>query len=928
MKNIIFKLILSISLVLPILSYGQATRVTLSQLAQSGAFNNQSIRWDSLTSTWKPFTITASGGTVTSVGLSLPSIFTVTVSPITSSGTLTATLANQNANLVFAGPSTGAAAAPTFRSLVAADIPALPYVPTSRTLTINGTALDLSANRSWSVGTVTSVAALTLGTTGTDVSSSVVNGSTTPVITLNIPTASATNRGALSSTDWTTFNNKQSAISLTTTGSSGSATFISNVLNVPTYTLAGLGGISLTSLSATAPLSYNNTTGAFSITQSSSATSGFLTSTDWNTFNSKQSTITLTTTGTSGAATFSANTLNIPNYSLSGTQNYIPFFNTSSTLSSSGLLWNNGSQRLSLGIPNPDSKITIKNGQRASSLSTFLATQTFDASTNWTTGTNWSITGGKAQASSATSFLTYTPSLSFVGGQSYLITLSISEWTGGSIQVHVGSTTYNIIGSFSKNNYKIVVTPLSSGSVFRIYGNGLTAKLDDIKIETWSTYNLPYLSVHDSIYANYLYQSFPSLSSVYLGDKGSLVSTADFAVSIGSGALSNLNSGSFNTAIGGLALSKNVDGAGNTAIGYSALNVLSGGNYNFALGTNSMGLSYTGNYNISIGEASYYRGIGNNNIIIGTSSALTGASIYPEGSKNIILGDSSATNLTKTTSKNILIGSNLLLPNSGASNQLNIGNIIFGTSVSGTGSTIAGKIGIGNSNPSARFHIKGEGSLSSSISFLVRNSLDTTLLFVRDDIKVGIGTTNIDPIADGANLTIGSSSGGSVSLRSGETIVGRLQANSTQVELYTPAGSAEVILTTNATPRFYVKSDGKVGIGTDTPKSTLQVNGSFGRTPPTIVADDISYTVDSYTNPDSWVIFTAASSSTITLTLPTASNFTGREITFRTINNITVNTNTDIYGPSYTLTTSFLSGAGKNATLVSNGTYWVVVSTN
>ena len=59
-------------------------------------------------------------------------------------------------------------------------------------------------------GTVTSVSALTLGTTGTDLSSTVANGTTTPVITLNVPTASATNRGVLSSTDWTTFNNKGS----------------------------------------------------------------------------------------------------------------------------------------------------------------------------------------------------------------------------------------------------------------------------------------------------------------------------------------------------------------------------------------------------------------------------------------------------------------------------------------------------------------------------------------------------------------------------------------------------------------------------------------------------------------------------------------------------------------------------------------------
>ena len=72
-------------------------------------------------------------------------------------------------------------------------------------------------NLTWrgnNVGTVTSVAALTLGTSGTDLSSSVATGTTTPVITLNVPTASATNRGALSSADWTTFNNKASTASL------------------------------------------------------------------------------------------------------------------------------------------------------------------------------------------------------------------------------------------------------------------------------------------------------------------------------------------------------------------------------------------------------------------------------------------------------------------------------------------------------------------------------------------------------------------------------------------------------------------------------------------------------------------------------------------------------------------------------------------
>lgn len=62
-------------------------------------------------------------GTVTSVGLSLPNIFTISGSPVTTSGTLAATLANQSANQIFAGPSSGGAAAPSFRALVSADIP-------------------------------------------------------------------------------------------------------------------------------------------------------------------------------------------------------------------------------------------------------------------------------------------------------------------------------------------------------------------------------------------------------------------------------------------------------------------------------------------------------------------------------------------------------------------------------------------------------------------------------------------------------------------------------------------------------------------------------------------------------------------------------------------------------------------------------------
>lgn len=113
--------------------------VTLSGTAAIGAAtatspNSEDDSTRVATTEWVLDRLGAFGaGTVTSVGLSLPNIFTVSGSPVTSSGTLSATLSSQAANAVFAGPTTGANAGPTFRALVAADIPDLSstYLTTS-----------------------------------------------------------------------------------------------------------------------------------------------------------------------------------------------------------------------------------------------------------------------------------------------------------------------------------------------------------------------------------------------------------------------------------------------------------------------------------------------------------------------------------------------------------------------------------------------------------------------------------------------------------------------------------------------------------------------------------------------------------------------------------------------------------------------------
>lgn len=103
--------------------------------------------------------VTPNPGTVISIGMTVPSIMSVSGSPITSTGTLAVTLATQTMNTIFAGPSTGSAATPTFRALVSDDIPSLSYLPlaggtVSGNLTVTG---DLTVS-----GTTTTVNSTTL----------------------------------------------------------------------------------------------------------------------------------------------------------------------------------------------------------------------------------------------------------------------------------------------------------------------------------------------------------------------------------------------------------------------------------------------------------------------------------------------------------------------------------------------------------------------------------------------------------------------------------------------------------------------------------------------------------------------------------------------------------------------------------------------
>jgi hypothetical protein len=280
-------------------------------------------------------TLTGSGGTVTSVGLAdSTGLFTIGGSPVTTSGTLTlASLNSQSANTFFAAPN-GSSGSPTFRAIVAADLPNLSgtYVPQSEVGAANGVAsLDSSGKvpvgqlpsvvmeyeGAWNPNTNTPALSDGTGTNGnvyyvTAQRTAAVGGNTDPSMVnfqigdLVIYSASVgkwqlvTPAAGVSSV-----NGAQGAVvvnainQLTGDGTagpaSGSASAAFTLTAVTNSTITTLSSLSLpysqitgapTALSFTSPLTLTGST--VSIPAATTSVNGYLTSTDWNTFNNKQ----------------------------------------------------------------------------------------------------------------------------------------------------------------------------------------------------------------------------------------------------------------------------------------------------------------------------------------------------------------------------------------------------------------------------------------------------------------------------------------------------------------------------------------------------------------------------------------------------------------------------------------------------------------
>jgi hypothetical protein len=339
----------------------------------------------------------------------------------------------------------------------------------------------------------------------------------------------------------------------------------------------------------------------------------------------------------------------------------------------------------------------------------------------------------------------------------------------------------------------------------------------------------------------YLLYASSSAGSLFLGFNagGNQATTSD--VFYGANTVIGVNAGaSFNGAYENMLLGEGAgqfmtNGHDNAAIGYHAANSFTTGTYSVAIGSLALPTATSSSGNISIGDrSSVALTSGGDNVIIGHEAghggnwkenvligSQAGFDFATSSNDNTCVGAFACLNQTTgygntqvgsavnpvtitTGHNNISLGGEIFNVNNAASNQLNIGNFLYGTIPATTTAfklPVTGVFGIGTSSPFAKLSVQTNNGDTTPVLFAIGSSTaaaTSTLFEVSNTGKVGVGTTS-----PAAGLDIYSSTSSSTPLlleatTGGGCIIIKDVAGTGYTQLYTQAGVVSAKVHTGA----------------------------------------------------------------------------------------------------------------------------------